>query len=210
MGMNAKHFSAKGDERGTVELPDEVFGQPVHEHAIWEAVRCYLANQRQGTASVKTRAEVSGGGRKPWRQKGTGRARQGSTRSPLWRHGGRAFGPRPRSYNYTLPKKVRSLALRSALSARALDSAVSVVDVLDFAAPRTKDLAGLLKRIGAGEKRCLLVLGEHRPNTYLSGRNIPRLQTVPVRELNPYLVMQSETIVFELDGLEKIREVVRI
>jgi large subunit ribosomal protein L4 len=210
MGMNAKHFSAKGDERGTVELPEEVFGQPVHEHAIWEAVRCYLANQRQGTASVKTRAQVSGGGRKPWRQKGTGRARQGSNRSPLWRHGGRAFGPRPRSYNYTLPKKVRSLALRSALSARALDSAVSVVDVLDFAAPRTKDLAGLLKRIGVGEKRCLLVLGDHRPNAYLSGRNIPKLQTIPVRELNPYMVMQSDTIVFEVDGLEKIREVVRV
>jgi large subunit ribosomal protein L4 len=210
MAMNAKHFSAKGDERGTVELPEEVFGQPVHEHAIWEAVRCYLANQRQGTASVKTRAEVSGGGRKPWRQKGTGRARQGSNRSPLWRHGGRAFGPRPRSYNYTLPKKVRSLALRSALSARALDSAVSVVDVLDFAAPRTKDLAGLLKKIGAGEKRCLLVLGDHRPNAYLSGRNIPKLQTIPVRELNPYMVMQSDTIVFEVDGLEKIREVVRV
>jgi large subunit ribosomal protein L4 len=210
MAMNVKHFSAKGDERGTVELPEEVFGQPVHEHAIWEAVRCYLANQRQGTASVKTRAQVSGGGKKPWRQKGTGRARQGSNRSPLWRHGGRAFGPRPRSYNYTLPKKVRSLALRSALSARAADLAVSVVDVLDFTAPRTKDLAGLLKKIGAGEKRCLLVLGDHRPNAYLSGRNIPKLQTIPVRELNPYMVMQSDTIVFEVDGLEKIREVVRV
>ena len=210
MAMNAKHFSAKGDERGTVELPEEVFGQPVHEHAIWEAVRCYLANQRQGTASVKTRAEVSGGGKKPWRQKGTGRARQGSNRSPLWRHGGRAFGPRPRSYNYTLPKKVRSLALRSALSARASDSAITVVDVLEFASPRTKDLAGLLKKIGAGEKRCLLVLGDHRPNAYLSGRNIPKLQTIPVRELNPYMVMQSDTIVFEVDGLEKIREVVRV
>jgi large subunit ribosomal protein L4 len=210
MAMNVKHFSAKGDERGTVELPEEVFGQPVHEHAIWEAVRCYLANQRQGTASVKTRAQVSGGGKKPWRQKGTGRARQGSNRSPLWRHGGRAFGPRPRSYNFTLPKKVRSLALRSALSARAADLAVSVVDVLDFTAPRTKDLAGLLKKIGAGEKRCLLVLGDHRPNAYLSGRNIPKLQTIPVRELNPYMVMQSDTIVFEVDGLEKIREVVRV
>jgi len=210
MAMNAKHFSAKGDERGTVELPEEVFGQPVHEHAIWEAVRCYLANQRQGTASVKTRAQVSGGGKKPWRQKGTGRARQGSNRSPLWRHGGRAFGPRPRSYNYTLPKKVRSLALRSALSARALDSAITVVDALEFSAPRTKDLAGLLKKLGAGEKRCLLVLGDHRPNAYLSGRNIPKLQTIPVRELNPYMVMQSDTIVFEVDGLEKIREVVRV
>ena len=210
MAMNAKHFSAKGDERGTVELPEEVFGQPVHEHSIWEAVRCYLANQRQGTASVKTRAEVSGGGRKPWRQKGTGRARQGSNRSPVWRHGGRAFGPRPRSYNYALPKKVRSLALRSALSARAADSAITVVDVLEFTAPRTKDLAALIAKIGAGEKRCLLVLGEHRPNAYLSGRNIPQLQTIPVRELNPYMVMQSDTIVFEMDGLEKIREVVRV
>jgi large subunit ribosomal protein L4 len=210
MAMNARHFTAKGEERGTVQLPDEVFGQPVHEHAIWEAVRCYLANQRQGTASVKTRAQVSGGGKKPWRQKGTGRARQGSNRSPIWRHGGRAFGPRPRSYNYTLPRKVRSLALRSALSARAADLAIMVVDVLDFPAPRTRDLAGLLKKMGTEEKRCLLVLGEHRPNAYLSGRNIPRLHTIPVRELNPYVVMQSDTIVFEMDGLEKIREVVRV
>ena len=208
--MNAKHYSAEGVEQGTVELPEEVFGQPVHEHSIWEAVRCYLANQRHGTASVKTRAQVSGGGKKPWRQKGTGRARAGSNRSPIWRHGGRAFGPRPRDYSYEIPRKVRALALRSALSARAADEAVSVVDALEYSAPATKNLAGMLKKIGLDGKSCLLVLGEHRPNTYLSGRNIPRLTTIPLRELNPYVVMQSEVILFEAPGLSKIREVVRL
>jgi large subunit ribosomal protein L4 len=207
--MDAKHYSAKGDEQGSVELPAAVFEQPVHKHAIWEAVRNFLANRRQGTASVKNRAKISGGGRKPWRQKGTGRARAGTNRSPLWRHGARAFGPRPRSYSYRLPRKVRALALRSALSARAADLAISVVDPLDYSAPRTREMAGLLKKIGIEGKSCLLVLGDQKPNTFLSARNIPRLRTVQVQDLNPYYVMQSDAILFELSGLEKIQEVVR-
>ncbi len=206
--MDAKHFNAQGEEQGTIELPVSVFGQPVHEHAIWEAVRMYLANQRQGTSSVKNRSAVSGGGRKPWRQKGTGRARSGSTRSPLWKHGARAFGPRPRDYSYRIPRKIRALALRSALSARAADLAVAVVDPLDFDKPQTRGIAGLLKKIGVEGKSCLLVLGDHKKNTYMSARNIPRVNTIEVRELNPYVVMQSETILFETSGLAKIEEVV--
>ena len=207
--MQVKHYSQKGEELGTVELPAGVFEQPVHEHAIWEAVRCYLANQRHGTASVKNRSEVSGGGRKPWRQKGTGRARQGSIRSPIWRHGARAFGPKPRDYGYEIPRKVRSLALRSALSARAADQVIAVIDGFEIEAPRTREVAALIRKIGLSGKRCLLVLGDHKPVTYKSARNIPRVKTVVVRELNPYSVMQSEAILFEMDGLAKIGEVVR-
>lgn len=207
--MNAKHFNAQGEERGTIELPAAVFGQPVNEHAIWEAVRMYLANQRQGTSAVKNRSLVSGGGRKPWRQKGTGRARAGSTRSPLWKHGARAFGPRPRDYSYQIPRKVRALALRSALSARAGDLAIAVVDPLGLTAPATKSVASLLKKIGVEGKSCLLVLGDHDKNTHMSTRNIPRVKTIAVRELNPYVVMQSEAILFETSGLAKIEEVVR-
>jgi large subunit ribosomal protein L4 len=208
--MNAKHYNAQGEERGTVELPEAVFGQSVHTHAIWEVVRSYLANQRQGNASVKNRAAVSGGGRKPWRQKGTGRARAGSIRSPLWRHGGRAFGPRPRDYSFYVPRKVRALALRSALSARAAEQAISVIDSLDYTVPRTREVAGLLNKIGIGGRSCLLVLSDHKVNTFLSTRNIPRLRTIAVRELNPYFIMQSQAILFEVDGLGKIEEVVHV
>jgi large subunit ribosomal protein L4 len=207
--MNAKHFNTQGEERGTIELPASVFGQPVNEHALWEAVRMYLANQRQGTSAVKNRSLVSGGGRKPWRQKGTGRARAGSTRSPIWKHGARAFGPRPRDYSYQIPRKVRVLALRSALSARAGDLAIAVVDPLGLEKPATKSVARLLKKIGVEGKSCLLVLGDHDKNTYMSTRNIPRVRTIAVRELNPYVVMQSEAILFDTSGLAKIEEVVR-
>jgi large subunit ribosomal protein L4 len=207
--MNAKHFNAQGEERGTIELPASVFGQPVHEHALWEAVRMYLANQRQGTSAVKNRSLVSGGGRKPWRQKGTGRARSGSTRSPIWKHGARAFGPRPRDYSFQIPRKVRTLALRSALSARANDLAIAVVDPLGLEKPATRSVAGLLKKIGVEGKSCLLVLGDHDKNAYMSTRNIPRVRTIAVRELNPYVVMQCEAILFDTSGLAKIEEVVR-
>ncbi len=207
--MIAKHYNAQGKERGTVELPEAVFGQPVRTHAIWEAVRSFLANQRQGTASVKNRAAVSGGGKKPWRQKGTGRARAGSNRSPLWRHGGRAFGPRPRDYSFYVPRKIKALALRSALSARAADEAIRVVDSLNYEVPRTREVAGLLDTMGLGGRSCLLVLADHKPNTFMSARNIPRLRTVAVRELNPYYVMESDVIVLEVDGLDKIGEVAK-
>jgi len=206
----ANHYSAQGDELGQVDLPARIFEAPVHTHVIWEAVRAYQANQRQGTAKVKSRAEVSGGGRKPWRQKGTGRARRGTIRSPLNRGGGRAFGPKPRKYTIELPKKIKAAALRSALSARAQDQEVRVIDDLSFAAPRTRELAAVLDKIGLASRRCLLVLGDYDANTYLSSRNIPQLCTISVRDLNTYVVMRSETVLFEAAGLERIEEVLRI
>jgi large subunit ribosomal protein L4 len=206
----ATHYSVTGDEKGQVELPARIFDAPVHTHAIWEVVRSYLANQRQGTSKVKNRSDVSGGGAKPWRQKGTGRARRGTLRSPLNRGGGRAFGPKPRKYTYQVPKKVKSLALRSALSARASDNQVRIVDALALTEPKTRDLASMLSRIGIAGSRCLLVLGEHRPITYLSSRNIARLETITIHELNTYAVMQAETVLFESEGIDKIEEVLRV
>jgi large subunit ribosomal protein L4 len=207
---SAVHYSAQGEEIGQVELPARIFEAPIREHAIWEVVRAYRANQRLGTAKVKTRAEVRGGGRKPYRQKGTGRARRGTIRSPIARGGGRAFGPKPRSYRIDLPRKVRASALRSALSARARDAEVRVIDRLEFEAPRTRDMASILGRIGLGERRCLLVLGDHDRNAYLSSRNIPNLETITLRDLNTYAVMRSETVLFEGAGLEQIEEVLRV
>jgi len=206
----AVHYSAQGDELGQVDLPERIFEAPIRAHAVWEAVRAYRANQRQRTAKVKTRAEVSGGGRKPWRQKGTGRARRGTIRSPINRGGGRAFGPKPRSYNIQLPKKIRALALRSALTARARDHEVRVIDKLGFAAPRTREMAELLGKIGLDGRKCLLVLDEYDANTYLSSRNIPNLDTISLRDLNTYAVMRSEAVLFESEGLARIEEVLRI
>ena len=156
--MNAKIYGLDGKETGTATLPDELFAQQVHEHLLWLSVKRHLGNQRQGTAKVKTRGEVSGGGRKPWRQKGTGRARSGSNTSPLWPGGGRAFGPKPRDYRTDMPKAQRRRALSSALSLKAGENAVSVIESLSFDAPKTREMAALLGRIGLADKRTLLVL----------------------------------------------------
>ena len=206
--MNAKHFTAKGDERGTIELPEEVFGQPVHEHAIWEAVRCYLANQRQGTASVKTRAQVSGGGKKPWRQKGTGRARQGSTRAPHWRHGGIVFGPHPRDYRLGIPKKIRQLAKKSALNARAREEAFFVVDPLEYEKPKTKTFAELLGKLGVAEKKVLVLTAgaANAHNVYLSGRNIPKVHVMRFADATAYEILWADAVVVELPALGEASE----
>jgi large subunit ribosomal protein L4 len=206
----ATHYNAQGEEIGQVELPDRIFGAPTNTHAIWEVVRAYLANQRQGTSKVKSRVEVSGTGRKPYRQKGTGRARRGTMRAPLHRGGGRAFGPKPRDYGMRVPKKVRALALRSALSARARDNQICVIDKIELDEPKTREVASMLARIGAGDARCLLVLGDSDVNTYKSSRNLPRVETIAVNELHTYAVMQSDKVLFETGGLEKIEEVLRI
>src|SRR5436309_8384159 len=175
--MNAKIFGMDGSAKGEASLPDELFAQPVHEHLLWLSVKRYLGDQRQGTARVKTRGEVSGGGHKPWRQKGTGRARSGSNTSPLWPGGGRAFGPKPRDYRTAMPRKQRRAALASALSLRASENAVSVVEPLSFPAPKTKETAGVLPRLGLSGKRTLLVLGDKDENVYRSCRNLRNLST---------------------------------
>ena len=205
--MNAKVYGLDGREKGEASLPDELFGQQVHEHLLWLSVKRHLGNQRQGTAKVKTRGEVSGGGRKPWRQKGTGRARSGSNTSPLWPGGGRAFGPKPRDYRTDLPKGQRRAALTSALSFKAGENAVAVLESLSFDAPKTKDMAETLKKLGLAEKRTLLVLGQADENVVRSCRNIRNLKTTLAHQVNPYDLMNCEMLLLTRDGLDRMKEV---
>ena len=205
--MNAKLFGVDGSEKGTATLPDELFAQPVHEHLLWLSIKRHLNNQRQGNAMVKNRAAVSGGGRKPWRQKGTGRARAGSNTSPLWPGGGRAFGPRTRDYRSELPRKQRRAALISALSQKASENAVAVVDRLTFEAPKTSRMAGVLKKLGLEKKRTLLVLDRADENLFKSCRNLKNLRMVPAHQLNAYELLHAEHVLMTADGLVRVREV---
>ncbi len=205
--MTAKIYGADGSEKGSAALPESLFGQPVHEHLLWLSVKRHLGNQRQGTAAVKNKALVSGGGRKPFKQKGTGRARQGSNTSPLMPGGGRAFGPRPRSYRTDLPKKQRHAALVSALSLKAVEQAVYVLDVLKLDGPRTKPVADVLKNLGLHEKRTLLVLGEADENVVKSCRNLKNLRFTRAQQLNPYDLLDCEAVLLTAAGLERVKEV---
>ena len=205
--MKAKRFGIDGKERGTVELPKELFECEINEHLIWEAVKSYLGNQRQGTAAAKNRAKVSGGGRKPWRQKGTGRARAGSNTSPLWPGGGRAFGPEPRDYRTELPRKQRRAALAAALSQKAADQAVAVIESLALAAPQTRQVAAMLKTMGLADKRTLLVLGEADANVVKSCRNLRNLRTTLAHQVNPYQLLDCEQLLLTAGGLERVKEV---
>lgn len=204
--MNAKIFASDGSEKGTAVLPDELFAQQVHEHLLWLSVKRHLGNQRQGTAKVKSRGEISGGGRKPWRQKGTGRARAGSNTSPLWPGGGRAFGPRPRDYRTELPRGQRRRALASALSLKAGENAVAVLDSLELEAPRTREMAETLKRLGLADKRTLLVLGTANENVVRSCRNLPNLRTTLAHQVNPYDLLHCEAVVVTQPSLERMKE----
>ncbi len=203
----AKIFGVDGVEKGNAALPDELFGQPVNEHVLWLSVKRYLGNQRQGTAQVKNRAAVSGGGRKPFKQKGTGRARQGSNTSPLMPGGGRAFGPRPRDYRTDLPKQQRRAALTSALSLKASENAVSVVEMPAFDEPKTAKMAAVLKSLGLVGKRTLLVLAESDDRVIKSCRNIRNLNTTLAHQLNPYELMDCEALLITAEGLERVKEV---
>jgi large subunit ribosomal protein L4 len=202
----ANYYTSTGQAKGEVNLPEGAFGVEPNRHVMWEAVRNYLANQRHGTAKVKTRAEVSGGGRKPWRQKGTGRARAGTNRSPLWVGGGRAFGPRPRDYGYVLPKQTKRLALRSALSAKAQAGEVLVISDFRVAEPKTREVARVLKSLELAETRCLLVVPEHDGDLARAARNIPTLNTRECRLLNAYEVLQAERLLIMESALAKIEE----
>lgn len=205
--MNAKLYGLDGSEKGTTALPDELFAQPVHEHLVWLAVKRYLGNQRQGTAQVKNRGAVSGGGKKPFKQKGTGRARQGSNTSPLMPGGGRAFGPRPRDYRTDMPKKQRRQALVSALSLKATSDAVSVLEGLSADAPKTSTVAGVLKKMGVYGKRTLLVVDQQNDAVWKSVRNIDRLETTLAHQLNTYDLMKAEALILTADGLARVKEV---
>ncbi len=163
----------------------------------------FLSNQRQGTSDTKTRSEISGGNQKPWRQKGTGRARQGSTRAPHWRHGGIAHGPHPRSYRLGIPKKMRQLAKKSALNARAREGALVVVDALEYDKPKTKDFAALLGKLGGKEKKVLVLTAGDSHNVYLSGRNIPDVHVMRFSDATAYEILWAETVVVEMGALDE-------
>jgi large subunit ribosomal protein L4 len=198
-------YDVENQKLREVSLRPEVFGVAVNEHLLYEAVKQYMAGARAGTHMTKNRALVSGSGRKPWRQKGTGRARVGETRNPLWRHGGTVFGPQPRDYSYAMPKKARAAALRSALTRRYREGALKVVDKIAIAEPRTKELKGILDRLGVTGKALLV---EHRPveALLLSGRNIPGLKVVDESHLTVYDVLDCRTLVVSQEALGKLEE----
>ena len=199
LDMNGKKVS-------DIELSDAVFGLEPNEKVMHAAVVNFLANQRQGTQSTKTRSEVSGGGRKPWRQKGTGRARQGSTRSPQWTHGGVALGPKPRDYSYRLNKKVRRLALCSALSSKAQAGEMVVVDKLEAAEYNTKAVAAMLKALGA-EKKALIVTAAADEKLVKSAANIPGVRTASAGSINTYTVLCGGKFIVSVDAAKKLEEV---
>lgn len=191
-----------------LELADEVFAAPPNEHLMWEAVQAYLAGQRSGTHKTKSRGEVRGGGKKPWRQKGTGRARVGSIRSSLWRHGSIAHGPVPRDYSYEIPKKMLRGALRSALAAKFQEQKLTVVDALAPAEPRTKLFGEVLKKLGAG-KSVLLVSDAANRNLELSSRNIARCDLMRHHTVHPYHILSHEGLVISEGALKRLQESLR-
>lgn len=207
MSYKAPVFTPEGERKGEQELPEALFDGVVHEAAMWQTVKAYLSNQRQASASVRNRSAVAGGSRKPWRQKGTGRARQGTIRAAQWRGGGVVFGPSPaRNYRQQVPKKVRWLARRSAYNARAEEGAIRLVEPLRPEAPKTKSVVRLLEATEASGNVLLLTDGT-QPTLYLSARNIPRLQVRPFGEESAYDVLWADTVIVEAPALERAAEV---
>jgi large subunit ribosomal protein L4 len=197
-------FDKSGKPAAEIDLPESIFAYPDKGHLIYEAVVSHQANRRQGTAATKTRSDVRGGGRKPWRQKGTGRARVGSTRSPLWTKGGTVFGPQPRDYSYDLPKKARRNALRSVLSQKLSANQILVLSEFDIKEPKTKEAASLLKAFNLDS--ALLVDRRENTNLFLAVRNLPRVKAVDVRTLNVYDVLNYQWLVFSQRALESAME----
>ena len=200
-----KVLNMAGAEVGTVELNDSIFGVEPNTAVVHEVVKNHLANCRQGTQSALTRAEVSGGGKKPWRQKGTGHARQGSTRAPQWTHGGIVFAPKPRDYRVSVNKKVKRVAMKSALSSKVNDNAIVVFDALDIAAPKTKEMVKVLANIKADN--ALVVLPEKDEIVERATSNIPNVKTTLVGTLNVYEILKYKTLILTKDAVAKIEEV---
>ena len=198
-------FNKKAEKVGDIELNENIFGVEINTNAMHQVVVAQLANKRQGTQSAKTRAEVRGGGIKPWRQKGTGRARQGSIRSPQWIHGGIVFAPKPRDYRVSVPKSMRRVAFKSALSAKVAENEMIVIDSLDFDSPKTKAMLEILTAFGA--KKTLIVVEKSNENIYKSARNIPGVQVSPVNNLNVYDILKYEKFIVTKDAVSKIEEV---
>jgi large subunit ribosomal protein L4 len=200
--IEAPHYSSAGAKRDAgFALPADYFDGTVNEPVLHQAVKVYLNNQRQGTHMTKSRSFVSGGNQKPWKQKGTGRARQGSIRAPHWRGGGVVFGPTPRDYRTDIPRKVKQLARKSALNARAREGAVHVVERLAFRAPRTAQLVELLTSLGLEGRKALVLTAGHNPNAYLSGRNLPSVEVMAYSEASAYDILWSEAILVEEGAL---------
>ena len=198
-------YNMEGKEVETMELDDAVFGVEVNEHLVHMAVVQQLANNRQGTQKAKTRSEVRGGGRKPWRQKGTGHARQGSTRAPQWTGGGVVFAPTPRDYSFKLNKKEKRAALKSALSSRVAENKFVVVDELKFDAIKTKDFAKVMSNLGV--EKALVVINDNDTNVVMSAKNIPTVKTVSISTINVYDILKYNTVVVTKDAVNTIQEV---
>jgi large subunit ribosomal protein L4 len=204
--FKARFYTAAGKETGDRDLPETLFDGEVNEAVMWQAVKAYLSNQRQGTASTKTRAYVSGGNKKPWRQKGTGRARHGSIRSPQWRGGGNVFGPRAeRNFHEDIPKQVKRLARRSAYNVRAQDGNVIVMETINVEAPKTKDFIALLETTGA-EGNTLVLTDGNKPNVVLSARNLDGVQVRVFGEESTYDVLWADTVIIEASALDRVKE----
>ena len=203
---NVSVYNMEGKEVGTIELNDAVFGVKVNEHLVHMAVVQQLANNRQGTQKAKTRSEVSGGGRKPWRQKGTGHARQGSTRAPQWTGGGVVFAPVPRDYSFKINKKEKRAALKSALSDKVANGKLVVVDALTFDAPKTKEFAKVMTNLNVNDK-ALVVLNDNDANVVLSAKNIPTVKTGLTNTINVYDIVNAKTLVLTQDAVKTIEEV---
>ncbi len=201
----AQVYSLAGEALETVQLPDRVFGVPLNEAVVHQAVVRQLADRRQGTHDTKTRGEVEGGGAKPWRQKGTGRARQGSTRAPQWRKGGAVFGPHPRSYRQEMPVKMRRLAVRCVLSDKAANNALKVIEDFNLDEPKTKLAASLLRSIGVG-RSALVLLHESNANAWKSLRNLPRVKVMRAQQVNVLDMLNHESLVVTRDGLKIVEE----
>jgi large subunit ribosomal protein L4 len=195
--FEAAAYTSQGTARERVRLPETLFDGTVNMPVMHQAVKAFLANQRQGNAATKTRRFVTGGNQKPWKQKGTGRARQGSTRAPHWVGGGTVFGPQPRAYDEYVPRQVRALARKSAFNARARENAIYVIDQFNYDAPRTKALLALVGRIGVGEQKVLVLTDGVKPNVFLSGRNLPNVHVMPYSDVSTYHLLWSDVVLIE-------------
>lgn len=203
--LTARFFNAAGEPGDAVQLPEELFDGVVHEAALHQTIKAYLANQRQGNASTKTRGEIRGGGKKIWRQKGTGRARQGSIRAPHWRGGGVVFGPTPRSYRQDVPKKLKALARRSAFNQRALNGEITVLERWNIDAPKTRQVVDILGKIGVADaKRVLLLTNGNKAPVYRSARNLPNVEVLPFAQASAYDVLRARQVVIEQGALDSV------
>lgn len=205
--MKLEVFNIKGEKTGKeVELPQEIFGIEPNEHVVYLAVRQYLANQRQGTHKSKERAEIAGSTRKLKRQKGTGTARAGSIKSPVFRGGGRVFGPRPRNYGFQLNKKVKRLARKSALASKFQREEIIVIEDFNFETPQTKQYKDILANLNLSDKRSLLVTGENNTNLYISSKNLKKADVIAVSDLNTYAVLDNNCLILSESSIEKMKE----